>query len=620
MNQDEKLSALRGELSAQGLDGFLVPRADEFLGEYVCAHGERLKWVSGFSGSAGMVCVTADKAAVITDGRYTERVKKELEGTSLEYAIIDRGGESAAVAGWLKTGAKHGSVIGYDPMMHTAREIAALKEHLGDHVTLKSVERNPVDAVWKDQPALPAGQVFLFPDEVAGRSAADKCDDVAVQLRNAGVAALMVADTGAVNWLLNIRGDDVPYVPFALSYAIAHDDGRVDWFINSAKVPQDVRNHLGPGVSIHDPAVLKESLTATAKNAIAAGRPIWIDENTSAIWFNQTVEQAGAKILNRPDPCIAAKAIKTPQEQAAIRDAHMRDAVAMVKFLCWLDHEAPKGDLTEVKVMDRLEGFRREDPDLTDLSFNTIAGWKGNGADIHYAATPESNARIVPPGILLVDSGGQYKSGGTTDITRTVTVGTPTQDEKNAFTRVLKGHIAVAACSFPDGTLGRSIDPLARMALWEDGKDYPHGTGHQVDCYLSVHGSGGVISTGGGEKPVKAGMVISNEPGYYSRQDNFGIRIESLLVVKERGEMESGKPLLGFDTITRVPIDRRLIAPELMRQDELDWINNYHARVARELGPRLNETERAWLAEATAPIKKPEAPPVPIRHRKMDLN
>ncbi|MGZ9109401.1 MAG: aminopeptidase P family protein [Micavibrio sp.] len=603
MEQAEKLSGLRAELKKQGVDGFLIPRADEYQGEYVPARAERLAWLTGFTGSAGIAAVLATKALVTTDSRYELQIKKQVDGASFETLVTDQAG----YAKWIADNAVSGQVIGYDPKLHTPAQIAALEKVLKvKNVTLKPLTDNPLDAVWDDQPGAPMDKVEIFPDHIAGRSARDKREAIAAAIAKDGADAGVITLPDSIAWLLNIRGTDVPHTPLALSNAIVHANGDVDWFIAAAKIPADVKAHLGNHVQVKDPSTLESSLRALA------GKSVQFDPKRSSIWFRQVLEQAGAKVVERDDPCVLPKACKTPEEQKAIRNAHLRDGVAVTKFLVWLDKEAPKGNLSELDVVAKLEAFRKLDPGYRDGSFDTISGWAANGAIVHYRATPESHAAIKPPGILLLDSGGQYQEG-TTDITRTVTIGAPSAEAKEAFTRVLKGHIGIASLRFPEGVTGQQVDVLARKSLWDVGMDYGHGTGHGVGCYLSVHEEGGRISFAG-NTPFKPGMVVSNEPGYY-KEGAFGIRIENLVLVKDDGRaLQGGKAMLAFETVTLVPFDRRLIQLDLMNAQEIAWVDEYHQRVAKALSPHLDAAELKWLAEATAPLKKPDAAgPVPRR-------
>lgn len=596
MEQAAKLSALRTELKNQAVDGFLIPRSDEYQGEYVPASAERLVWLTGFTGSAGIAAVLTNKAVVTTDSRYELQVVDQVDGAHFETRITTMAG----LAQWVGQNATRGQVIGYDPKLHTPAQIAALETVLRTSgITLKPLDKNPLDAVWANRPSAPMDKVEVFPEAIAGRSARDKRESIAADIVKMGAQAGVITMPDSIAWLLNIRGTDVPHTPLALSTAIVHDNGDVDWFIPAAKIPADVVAHLGNHVQVKDPSTLEASLQSLA------GKKVQFDPKRSSVWFRLVLDKAGVTVLEQDDPCVMPKACKTPEEQNAIRNAHLRDGVAVTKFLCWLDSEGVKGNLTELAVVDKLEEFRKLDAGFRDGSFDTISGWAANGAIVHYRATPESNASIIPPGILLLDSGAQYQEG-TTDITRTVTIGAPGEEVREAFTRVLKGHIGIAAVRFPAGTTGGQIDILARKSLWDAGMDYGHGTGHGVGCYLSVHEEGGRISQVG-TTPFKPGMVVSNEPGYY-KEGAFGIRIENLVLVKDDGKAAHGNAtMLSFETLTLVPFDRRLMKLDLLETAELAWVNDYHARVAKALSPYLTADENKWLAEATAPLKKPDA-------------
>ncbi len=595
MEQANRLAALRGEMKKHGINGFLIPRADEFMGEYVPARGERLAWISGFTGSAGVAAVLENDAVVTTDDRYDIQIEKEVDENLFTRRVTKVG---FGLVEWLHDNMPQGQVLGYDPFLHTGKTISEMQAALkAQNITLKPVAGNLIDAIWADQPGAPTARVEVFPEAIAGRSAQEKRESIGTAIAASGAEAAVVTQPDSIAWLLNIRGNDVPHTPFALSYAIVYADARVDWFIDKGKITPQVQAHIGNQVQVKDPATLEDSLKGLA------GKAVQYDPERSAIWFRQVLESAGVQVVAHENPCVLPKACKTLQEQDAMRNAHLRDGINVTKFLVWLDREGGKGNLSELDVVDRLESFRRLDKGFRDSSFDTICGWAAHGAIVHYRATPESNVSITPPGILLLDSGAQYLEG-TTDITRTIAIGEPTPEQKKAFTLVLRGHIGIADAPFPEGTRGVDLDVLAHLPLRKAGMDYGHGTGHGVGCYLSVHEEGGGLSSRA-MRAFRPGMVVSNEPGYY-KKDSFGIRIENLVLVRENGMIEDVKAM-AFETLTLVPIDRRLIAPELMQDDELAWLNAYHARVARELTPHLDADEVAWLKEATKPIKKPDA-------------
>lgn len=610
MEQADKLHALRTQMSKQKIDGFLVPKADEFQGEYLPARAERLQWLTGFTGSAGAAIVLQDRALALSDSRYTIQIRKQVDQDQFE--IIDGG--TREMGEWLKQNAAQKAVIGYDPKLHTPAQIQALQAAVAEKgIKLAPVKQNLIDMVWKDQPEAPMQLVEIFADKVAGKRADEKREDIAADVVRKGGIAAVITMPDSVAWLLNIRGSDVPHTPLALSNAIVHKNGDVDWFIDPAKITPKVKTHLGNRVQVIHPDKLQQALQDLATQSKKQKLPVLFDHKNGSIWFKQVIEGKGGTLKDVEDLCLLPKACKTPAEQKAIRQAHVRDGVAETKFLCWLDREAPKGGLTEISVATKLEEFRALQKGYRDTSFDTIAGWKANGAIVHYRATADDHAKIKPPGILLLDSGAQYVDG-TTDITRTIAIGKPTKEQMKANTLVLKGHIAVASHVFPAGTRGVDIDVLARRPLMQHKMNYGHGTGHGVGIYLSVHEQGGGISSMA-LRPYKPGMLISNEPGYY-KPGAFGIRIENLIMVVENGYMEDGKtPCMKFDTVTLVPIDKRLIDVSLLQDDEINWLNDYHKQVAREIGPYLEPHEKKWLKEACAPLKKPEAPAAGARGR-----
>jgi Xaa-Pro aminopeptidase len=598
----DKLAAMRAEMARQGVDGFIVPRADEYQGEYVPASAERLKWVSGFTGSAGAAVVLKDKAMVISDGRYTLQMAQQVDGQLFDY---QNSAEGHSMAKWIAAHAQAGTKLGYDPRVMTAGEAESLRAQMkAKGIDMVPVAANIVDAVWADRPAAPMDAVEAFSEAVAGRTAADKRADVAKAVTEAGGAAMVLTMPDSIAWLLNIRGRDVPHVPTALSFAVVHGNGDVDWFIPAAKIPATLAPHLGNRVRVRAPEEMAAALADLAKAAQNDNKPVMIDAGITAEWFKNTLTGAGAKVAHMKDPCVLPRATKTDSERKAIIDAHVRDGVAMARFLKWVDDNAPSGTLTELSVEAELLKFRQRDKDVCDTSFDSIVGWNGNGAIVHYRATPATSTTIKGDGMLLVDSGGQYKSGGTTDITRTIAVGKPTPEMREHFTLVLKGHIAVATARFPEGTKGAAVDAMARKALWDRGLDYDHGTGHGVGCFLSVHEEACGISAREGGMPFKAGMLISNEPGFY-KAGSHGIRIENLVFVKEDGVREgTTRKMLAFDTITLAPIDARLIEPSLLDGKEIKWMNDYHDRVYKTIAPLVEPDVAAWLKTACAPLKK----------------
>lgn len=581
----DRLHRLRQEMARQGVQGFLVPRGDEYGGENVPACAERLRWISGFTGSAGTAIILDDGAVVMSDGRYTIQLKQQVNGELFSVA----NSVEVSVAAWLAEQAP-GKTIGFDPRLHTAADIQKLEDR---NIGLKPLYLNPLDAVWDDRPAPPAAKVAIFPAELAGMAANDKIEAVAVQLREENAGAVVITLPDSIAWLLNIRGGDVAHTPVPLSNAIIRADGSVQLFIDAVKLDEDVRTHLGNRVHVAPPEMLESELIALAKT----GKTVWIDEARGSYWFKMILIGAGARIANKKDPCIAPKARKNMAEQRAMKQAHIRDGAAMVTFLCWLEREAPGGKQSELSVEKKLTEIRARAPEYKETSFDTIAGFGANGAIVHYRASIETNKTITAPGMLLIDSGAQYVDG-TTDITRTVTVGMPTEEQKFHYTLVLKAHIAVSRARFPAGTTGMQIDALARAPLWQENLDYAHGTGHGVGCYLSVHEEAASISTRG-KDALEPGMILSNEPGYY-REDYYGIRTENLVLVVEAGPCaDTGKTLLAFETITLCPYDCRLIEPKMLDEGEKEWLRGYHDKVCAALWPLIGEEERAFLTRHT---------------------
>ncbi len=595
----DKLKSLRAEMAKDGLDGFVIPRSDEFLGEYVPPSAERLAWFTGFTGSAGISVALQSKAVVMTDGRYQIQIRQQVNAAQFE--IADSQAESAGA--WIARSAAKGAVIGYDPRLHTAREIEVMEESLRQAgMTLKAVNDNPIDRLWQARPAPPAGKVSIFPDSIAGRSLHEKKQIVMDAVTAKGGAAGVVALSDSIAWMLNIRGDDLKCVPVALSHAIVNAlDGQIEWFVDAAKIPPDVMAHLGNSVIIRSPSDLDKRLVDIAAAAKAVDKPVLLDPARSPIYFRQALGDAGAKVADYKDPCIDPRAQKTSAEKAGIEKAHVLDGAAVVKFLHWLDGAVPSAGISEIDVENKLEGFRKESPEYKGPSFDTIAGFAGNGAITHYRATPQTSKMIDTDGLLLVDSGGQYPFG-TTDITRTIAIGTPSDEMRVNFTRVLKGHFAIAMAQFPSGTTGQRIDSLGRAPLWAAGLDFDHGTGHGVGCYLSVHEEAASISPRG-QEPLKPGMLISNEPGFY-KEGEYGIRIENLVMVEEAGNRIDKKStvMLKFNTVTLAPYDRRMIKSDMLNAEEKQWLNNYHARVYTTLKPLLNTQQADWLRDSTQPI------------------
>ncbi|AZL60596.1 aminopeptidase P family protein [Tabrizicola piscis] len=583
-----RLAALRARLGDVGLDGFLVPRADVHQGEYVAARDERLQWLTGFTGSAGFCIVLPAVAGVFIDGRYRTQVKAQVDlgvFTPVPWPEVKPGD-------WIREHLGTGRV-GFDPWLHTGEEIERLERSLEKcGVTICSEVINPIDAIWPDQPAAPLGKVFVHPDALVGERAADKRARLAEGLRTAGQRSAVLTLPDSICWLLNIRGADVPKNPVVQGFAILHEDARVDLFVTAAKLDADVRAHLGPEVAVRAPEEFPAALAALTG-------PVRVDKASAPMAVSTILREAGIEVVWGDDPCKLPKACKNPAEIAATREAHLRDGAAMAEFLCWLDDQAPKGSLTEIAVVQALEGFRRATNALHDISFDTICGAGPNGAIIHYRVTEATNRPVRSGELLLVDSGGQYVDG-TTDITRTIAIGDVGDEARACYTRVLQGMIAISRVRFPKGVAGRDIDALARYPLWLAGQDYDHGTGHGVGAFLSVHEGPQRISRLS-EVALEPGMILSNEPGYY-REGAFGIRLENLIVVEPAPDMGDNRVQLSFETLTFVPFDRRLIVGAALAPGERDWLNGYHAQVLEKLGNRVSPATLVWLQAACAPL------------------
>lgn len=589
-----RLAELRGELRRRRLTGFVVPRADEHQNEYVSARAERLHWLTGFSGSAGTAVVLHDRAAVFVDGRYTVQAAGEVNARLYELRHLTR----EPVPAWLSDYLPPNGRLGYDPWLHTPSQVTALETACRDAGGRAiAVGSNPIDRIWVDQPPPPLAPVTPHDVAYAGISAADKRAQIAEVLRAKRQDAAILSAPDSIAWLLNIRGGDLPYVPVALAFAILEADGHVSLFIDARKVTARVRAHLGDGVTVADPAAMDEAL-----GRLGGGRMVVrIDPERTPFAVVRRLRLAGARIVDGQDPCLLPKALKNATEQAGIRVAHVRDGAAVTRFLAWLAVTAPSGGLTEMAAAERLCAFRRADPLYRGPSFTTISGAGANGAIVHYRVDVGSNRPLVTDSLYLIDSGAQYPDG-TTDITRTIAIGTPSAEMRQRFTLVLKGHIALAVACFPKGTTGPQLDVLARRPLWSHGLDYDHGTGHGVGSYASVHEGPQSISKMPNRTALEPGMILSNEPGYYKR-GAYGIRIENLVLVTTAPTPADGEQeLLAFETLTLVPIDRSLIDPALLTVAERDWLDDYHARVRDVLMPLLDGDAAAWLAAATRPL------------------
>jgi Xaa-Pro aminopeptidase len=589
----ERLAALRQELARHGVDGFLVPRADEHQGEYVPPNAERLAWLTGFTGSAGLAIVLPRSAAIFVDGRYTLQARNEVAAGLYQQRHISE----APATGWLAQELRPEQILGYDPRLHTVPEIeryAAAAAKAG--AKLHPMDGNPLDAVWQDRPPPPLAPVVPHELRFAGRSSEDKRRQLAAALAEDKIEAVALTAPDSIAWLLNIRGGDVPYTPLPLSFAILRADASVALFIDQAKLMPETQSFLGNAVSIAPPDAFGAALEALGQG----GRPVQADPASTSAWVFDRLKAGGARIHRAADPCLLAKACKNEVELGGTRAAHRRDGAALTRFLAWLAAAAPQGGLREIAVSDRLEEFRRAGDHFRGLSFPTISGAGANGAIVHYRASPASERALEPGSFYLVDSGAQYLDG-TTDVTRTIAIGDLSPEMRDRFTRVLKGHIALAMCRFPAGTTGSQLDALARHPLWQIGCDYDHGTGHGVGSYLGVHEGPQRISKVANHQALLPGMIVSDEPGYY-RTGAYGIRIENLVAVVPIEHEASERPLLGFETLTLAPIDRNAIEPALMSDEEINWLDAYHARVRDTLTPLVDPATSLWLATATQPL------------------
>ncbi|MEM9900772.1 MAG: aminopeptidase P family protein [Pseudomonadota bacterium] len=581
-----RLAALRAAMAAAHVDGFLVPRADMFQGEYVAPRDERLAWLTGFTGSAGFAAILPEVAGLFVDGRYTLQAGAQVDTGA--FVIVPW--PKTKLGAWLSQMLPAGGTIGYDPWLHTVKEIEALEESGAAHGLHYHAVENLIDRIWADQPAPPAAPLRIHPEDLAGRSHGDKRTELAADLGHAGQAAAVLTLPDSIAWLLNVRGADIRRNPVPQACALLHETGAVDLFVEAAKLDDALRAHLGAEIALHP-------LTAFETRLAECTADVRIDPASCPV----AVKRALPRPVHGKDPCELPKARKSEAEIKGMQAAHLRDAAAMCRFLAWFEAEAPKGALTEIDAVRRLEEERRRAPELIEISFDTICGAGPHGAIVHYRVTEETNAQITPGTLVLIDSGGQYVDG-TTDITRTLATGPVTTAQRAAFTRVLRGMIAVSRARWPEGLAGRDLDALARHALWAAGQDYDHGTGHGVGAALCVHEGPQRLSRVSGVA-LEPGMVLSNEPGYY-REGQWGIRIENLVHVIPAPRLEGAdeRAMLAFETLTWVPLDRRLIAAEMLHRDERAWIDAYHAEVAERIGPILDGAAADWLHRSTAPL------------------
>lgn len=596
MTQGTHLGALRAALAERGLDGFLIPRADEHLGEYIPASAERLRWLTGFTGSAGLAVVLRDRAAFFTDGRYQTQARAEIDLGAFELRhLIDEPPET-----WLAASVRAGEAIGYDPWLHSVEAVDRLRravERAGGRFV--AVEPNPIDALWTDRPPPPASPIKPHPAQFSGEEAATKRGRIGAAVAAAGAKAAVLTAPDSIAWLFNIRADDAPFTPVPLAYALLEADGRATLFLDPVRVDPAARAHLGNEVT-----VAPRSAFPPALERLGAERAtVLVDPRTTPARVAQRLAEAGATILAEPDPVALPKACKNSVEQAGARAAHRRDAVALVRFLAWLDRTAPVEPVSELAAAKRLLALRAEGDRFRGESFPAISAAGPNGAIIHYRVSEATNRVLASGDLYLIDSGGQYLDG-TTDVTRTVLIGEPGEEiaeQRDRYTRVLKGLIAIATLRWPKGVAGPHLEAFARRALWEQGLDYDHGTGHGVGSYLGVHEGPTGLSRAARPIPLAPGMILSDEPGFYL-PGRWGIRLENLVMVREEPIEGAIKPFLGFETLTLAPFDRRLIEPALLTDGERSWLDAYHARVFGEIGPLLDRLDRAWLEQACAQL------------------
>ncbi len=587
------LPRLRRVMAGQGLDGVFIPHDDEYKNEYLPDANERLAWATGFTGSAGAAFIFADRAVVFTDSRYTLQAADQLDADLFETVSMPDPGPF----GWLAGETLDGKSIGFDPRLLSPNDVTALAaaaEKAGAHV--QSMDTNPVDEAWPDRPEQPMAQVVPHPVELAGEDSASKRERLGAALAQEDCDAAIITAPASLAWLFNIRGGDVFCTPLPLGRAILRADGSAELFLAEAKVTDTLRAHLGNGVAVRSPDELEDGLAGLK------GKSVSLDPEVASAWFFRTLEAAGAEIHHAPDPCALPRACKNRTEIAGSQNAHRRDGVALTRFLHWLDTEAQSGSVTEIEAVEKLESLRAAGGDLRDISFETISGAGPNGAIVHYRVSTATNRKLECGSLFLVDSGGQYEDG-TTDVTRTVAIGEPTDEMSRHYTLVLKGHIGLARVRFPAGTTGTHLDILARQALWQAGLDYGHGTGHGVGVYLGVHEGPQRIAQPWNATALAPGMIVSNEPGYY-KTGAYGIRIENLQYVTAAETVAGGEiPMLGFDVLTLAPLARRLICPDMLTRAETEWVDAYHARVLEEIGPQLSAETGSWLEKACAPLR-----------------
>ncbi len=586
------LPELRAQMLEAGLDLFLVPHEDEYQNEYLPDCNERLMWVSGFTGSAGAAIIGGNSAVMFVDGRYTLQVRQQVDESLFEFTKLEGGG----MATWLRENVKPGQTVGFDPRLHSPAALTKIRDAVslagGD---AKSLDKNPIDAAWDNRPASPLTKVTIQPESLAGKSHADKRAEIAQSISGSGADAALITAPASIAWLLNIRGSDVQCTPLPLSTAIINKDGHVQLFIAPEKLSDEVRAHFGNDVSVQTEDALQDGLAGLA------GKTVIADPNTASAWHVDALKSAGAKVKSTSDPIALPKAKKNAVEIKGTEAAHIRDGAALVRFLHWLDTEAQSGEVDEIEAATELERCRRVDSSLRDLSFESISGAGSNGAVVHYRVNSGTVQKLERGSLFLIDSGGQYPDG-TTDVTRTVPIGEPTQEMRERFTLVLQGHIALATVRFPAGTTGSNLDALARYPLWQAGLDYDHGTGHGVGVFLGVHEGPQRISKTPNTIALEPGMIVSNEPGYY-KTGEYGIRIENLQYVTEGSQIPGGeREMLGFANLTWAPLHKDLIETDMLTRVERDYVNDYHALVWDKISPLVKGDVKAWLETACKPL------------------
>jgi len=588
----ENLPKLRTALKNNDLDGFLIPHEDEYQNEYLPDCNERLMWATGFTGSAGAAVVMLDKAAIFVDGRYTLQVETQVDNTLFEYKRL----EDSGLSSWLKDTVKNGQIIGYDPRLHSPTGLKTLYEAVENQGgRLKALDINPIDSAWEDRPAPPIVPLKVQHIDLAGESHEKKRERIGQIIKDKNADYALITSPASIAWLLNVRGGDVMCTPLPLSTLILGKDGNTQLFINPAKITDVIKRHLGNHVTLRPETEIEKGL-ADLKN-----KTVIVDPSVSSAWYFEALKQADAKIEKTQDPIALPKACKNEAEIAGTTEAHKRDGAALTRYLHWLDTEAQSGSYDEINAAQKLEEFRHDTGVLRDLSFESISGAGSNGAIVHYRVSKATTNKLKKGSLFLIDSGGQYDDG-TTDVTRTVPIGKPSREMRERFTLVLKGHIALARVRFPKGTTGSNLDALARMALWQCGLDYDHGTGHGVGVYLGVHEGPQRISKTPNKVALKPGMIVSNEPGYY-KTGGYGIRIENLQYVTEAKDIKGGeRPMMGFETLTLAPIHRDLIVVDMLNAGEKNYVNTYHGLVLKEIGPRVDAEVRDWLKVACEAI------------------